>query len=148
MPELSRLESTVYGLVPERIRKIAQPAQQLTETKLGRHAMDVADTLVTQQIKKKKDGFLMNGIQMVSPRLYDSLGLTDGKILHLPIAMLFPKQYKAARLSKEASGNGKLGLVEIASSLLAPNVTKWFQVARLIQQGKIEISPKSFNVLN
>ncbi len=148
MPELSRLESAAYSLVPERVRKVAESATRLTGTQLGRHAMDVADTLVTQQVKKKKDGWLMNGIQMVSPRLYDGLGLTDGKILHLPIALLFPKQYKAARLSKEASGNGKLGLVELAGSLLAPNVTKWLQVARLMQQGKIQISPQSFNILN
>lgn len=148
MPELSRLESAAYGLIPERLRKVAQPTKQLTETKLGRHAMGVADTLITQQVKKKKDGLFMNTIQMVSPRLYDGLGLTDGKILHLPIALLFPKQYKAARLSQEASGNGKMGLVGIAGSLLAPNVTKWLQVARLVQQGKIQISPQSLNLLN
>jgi hypothetical protein len=108
--------------------------------------LDWGKTMVAQQLGGKPDGMLMNGIQLISPKLYNAVRLAKGNVFHVPLALLFPKRYFAYRLAKE-SGNGVTKL-EAMGILFKPDVTALLEVGVLLQEGKLKLDPKSLNPLN
>lgn len=139
------LESYIYPKLPAAIRNRVDQVQKFSNTEMGKKSLAYATTLAAQQLSGKADGLLMNGIQAVSPNLYNAVRLTKGNVLHIPLALMFKDRYLAYRLSKE-SGKG-LNLLETAGIVASPHLTSLVQVGLLLSEGKLKLTPEALNPL-
>lgn len=136
----------VTNLLPTGIRTQVNQANSYLGSPKGQQMIDLGKTMIAQQISGKKDGMLMNGIQLLSPKLYNAVRLTKGNVFHLPFALLFDKRYLAYRLAKE-SGDGVTKL-EALGILFKPDLTSAIEVLALIKEGKLKMDLKALNPLN